>query len=100
MNQADKMSLVDITDVDYCIVSPNGKAAMLKFIQEAKDKGINCFFDPGQQLPAFTKDELIACCVSANYLICNAYEFDLLMKMTERDQSQLLKYFEKIIVTL
>lgn len=100
MNQADKMSLAEIDDVDYCIVSPNGKAAMLKFVQEAKDKGINCFFDPGQQLPTFTKDELISCCVSANYLICNAYEFDLLMKMTERDQFQLLKYFEKIIVTL
>lgn len=100
MNQADKMSLAAIDGVDYCIVSPNGKAAMLKFVQEAKDKWINCFFDPGQQLPTFTKEELITCCVSANYLICNAYEFDLLMKMTERDQSQLLKYFEKIIVTL
>ena len=100
MNQADKQSLNDIEDIDYCIVSPNGKAAMIKFIQEAKEKNINCFFDPGQQLPAFSKEELISCCVSANYLICNEYEFDLLMKMTERDQSQLLKYFEKIIVTL
>jgi hypothetical protein len=38
MNQADKMSLAAIDGVDYCIVSPNGKAAMLKFVQEAKDK--------------------------------------------------------------
>ncbi len=100
MNQADKMSLENIEDIAYCIVSPNGKTAMMKFVQEAKEKGINCFFDPWQQLPTFSKEELISCCVSANYLICNAYEFDLLMKITERDQAQLLKYFEKIIVTL
>ncbi|MEI8092181.1 MAG: hypothetical protein WCG98_08560 [bacterium] len=46
MNQADKMSLENIEDIAYCIVSPNGKTAMMKFVQEAKEKGINCFFDP------------------------------------------------------
>lgn len=100
MNQAHTQSLSDLDNVEYCIVSPNATTAMIKFIQEAKAQNINCFFDPGQQLPAFTKEELIACCVSANYLICNEYEFNLLMKITEWDQEMLLKYFEKIIVTM
>lgn len=100
MKFADKQSLLDIDDVSYCIVAPNSKPAMMKFIQEAKEKHINCFFDPGQAMGLFNKEELISCCTSANYLICNEYEFDLLMKKTERNQDTLLTYFEKIIVSL
>ncbi len=100
MNQAERLSLLDFNDMQYCIVSPNGKDAMINLLEEAKGQESKTFFDPGQQLHAFSKDELLDCCAVADYLICNDHEFKILMSKLDLDEQAVLWYFEKVIVTL
>ncbi len=100
MNQSDKQSLSWFTDVAYCIVAPNAKSAMMKFIQEAHDLQIPCFFDPGQALWLFNREELLQCLDAANYLICNDYEFDLVLKTSWLSKEEIVKKLDKIIITL
>ena len=99
MSKAYVQSLSFFSDVAYCIVSPNAKEAMKKFLQEAHHQYIKSFFDPWQALGLFSKQELLQCCVLANYLICNGYEFELLMNKTGLDKNDLLKQFEYVIIT-
>jgi adenosine kinase len=99
MSKAYMQSLDLFTDVDYCIVSPNNKDAMMKFLQEAHQKYIKTFFDPGQQLGMFSREELLQACSLADYLVCNGYEFELLMNKTELTKEQLLNSFEYTIIT-
>jgi adenosine kinase len=86
--------------ISYAIVSPNKKEAMIKHLKESKGKKIETFFDPGQALPMFSKQELILASEHASYLIVNQYEFEAYKKITGENIGDLLKKYEKIIVTL
>lgn len=99
MSKAYIQSLDFFSDVDYCIISPNAKDAMMKFLQEAHQKYIKSFFDPGQAMGLFSREELLQACSLADYLICNDYEFEFLMSKTELTKEQLLRSFEYTIIT-
>ena len=55
------------------MVSPNLPDTMLAHVNQAAEKNIPVFFDPGQPLPAFSKEQLLAILKNANYLIVNEY---------------------------
>lgn len=87
-------------NISYTIVSPNGKDVMMKHLRQSHELGIKTFFDPGQMMTAYTKEELIECLDYSNYLIVNDYEYSLFLGKTWYEQSDLLKKLDKIIVTL
>ena len=62
------------------IVSPNGRQAMLEHAQGFFDAGIPFVFDPGQGLPMFNKDELLAFIQKASWLAVNDYEGEMLSR--------------------
>jgi adenosine kinase len=63
------------------IVSPDGATACSSTRQFA-EAGIPFVFDPGQGLPMFNGDELLACLQLADYCTVNDYEARLLCERT------------------
>lgn len=87
-------------DIVYAVIAPNAKDAMIMQIKECKEKKIKCFFDPWQALTLFGKDDLTQILETTNYLICNEYEFWLILEKTWLSQEQVILMLEKTIITL
>ena len=75
------------------MVSPNNKSAMLKHLQEWNNLWVKTFFDPGQMILAFSKEELQNWASNANYLIVNENEYKSYLKTSWLDELELLDNF-------
>ena len=82
------------------IISPDGRDGMLQHAREFHAAGIPFFFDPGQGLPMFDGEELMAFLKLADYCTVNDYEAKLLTERTGRTLEQLAGEVEALIVTL
>lgn len=101
MEEADNTSVNDVREnISYAIVSPNKKEAMLKHLEELKMLWIKTFFDPGQQIWAFEKDDLELAFSCADYLIVNEHEYEQIKKKSWKSEVELLEFFDNVIVTL
>ena len=58
------------------------------------------FADPGQQIPALSREQLIRLISGAQGLFCNDYEFDLIRHKMKTSLEKLLIMTQMIIVTL
>ena len=100
MNEADTDLQSEINeDVYFWIVSPNKKEAMIKHLFYMKNKWIKVFYDPGQALFSFSKDELNTCAQYADFLIVNDYEYWVFKENIWKTDEELLEIFEAIVVT-
>lgn len=97
---AENTQNVPAIKISYAIVSPNWKDVMMKHLKQSFELEIKTFFDPGQMMTAFTKEELIECMDYSNYLIVNDYEYSLFLEKTGLSESDLIKRLDKIIITL
>ena len=86
-------------EINYAIVAPNKKEAMIQHVYELSDKSARVFLDPGQQITDFSKEELLPLFDLTAYLIVNQYEYKELMQKVEMDEEELKHKFNKIIVT-
>ncbi len=101
MDEANKISVAGIKEeISHFIVSPNNKEAMLKYLKEWNEKWLKVFFDPGQMIWAFSKEKLNEWSKNASYLIVNEDEFNLYLKISQKDEVELLDDYEQIIVTI
>lgn len=101
MWQAHNQSINKINDeINYLVASPNDKFAIIKFLKESKEKNIKCLFHPWQTTSIISKEEMLECFGYANYLICNEYEFHLVMSITWMSKENIIWSFEKVIITL
>jgi sugar/nucleoside kinase (ribokinase family) len=73
---------VPTSTISYAVIAPNAKDAMLMQLKECHSNDIKCFFDPGQAMTLFEKEDLIFALQTANYLICNEYEFGWILEKT------------------
>jgi|GEM_PF-980524 len=81
MMDADKISILNIQEkLEYAIVAPNKKEAMIQYVQELNTLGVKTFFDPGQAIFSMNKSDLENAMKYANYFIVNDYEFDLFLE--------------------
>lgn len=87
-------------DIAYAMIAPNAKDAMLMQLQECKKNQIPCFFDPGQALGLFDKDDLFTALKTADYLICNEYEFNAILEKTWLPKDELIDLISIAVVTL
>ena len=86
--------------VAVAIVSPNAKEAMQLHARQLHAAGIAFVFDPGQQLPQFTADELEVLIAQAGWITVNDYEAFLLCEKLQTDRAALSQRVRGLIVTL
>jgi adenosine kinase len=90
MNRAGEVGLPR-HDVSLGIVSPNGKAAMLRHAREFSERKIPFVFDPGQAMPIFNAAELNQFVDQAHWIAVNDYEGHLLAEKLGTDLMALAK---------
>jgi adenosine kinase len=81
------------------IIAPDGRDGMLKHARDCAEQNVPFMFDPGQQLPMFSGDELIAFINQATYVTANDYEFEMLMSRTGLTLPDIAGRLEALIVT-
>ncbi|MCL2525244.1 MAG: carbohydrate kinase family protein [Betaproteobacteria bacterium] len=81
------------------IVAPDGREGMVQHARDFAAAGVPFIFDPGQGLPLFNGDELLAFMDLADYACCNDYEARLLADRTGRSLAELASAVRALIVT-
>lgn len=81
------------------IVAPDGREAMLEHAAQFKAAGIPFIFDPGQGLPMFGAEELVAFLDQATWAAVNDYEWEMMRQKTGMSADDVLTRVEALIVT-
>ena len=81
------------------IVAPDGRDGMLQHAAQFAEANIPFIFDPGQGLPMFNGEELMAFVEMADYVTLNDYEAQMLQERTGEKIDQLAKLAKAIVVT-
>jgi adenosine kinase len=82
------------------IVAPGCLADMKHYSAQFKELGIPFFYDPGQNITAFSGEELAEMLTGASYLITNDYELELVMNATGLSKESILHRVGTLITTL
>ena len=99
MDFAERNKVTDAPRAALGIVSPDGRQAMLEHAGGFKTEGIPFFFDPGQGLPMFSRDELRGFLDQADYLVVNDYEWELFQHHSELEPEAVRERLKALIVT-
>lgn len=99
MSSAQENHVRDIPDIDFAIVAPDGREAMLQHVDEFAARGVPFIFDPGQAMPLFSGEEFRAMIEKANYVIVNDYESQLLQNRTGWSAAEIASHVKAYIVT-
>jgi adenosine kinase len=99
MNYSHLNHVSDAADVTLGIVAPDGREGMLQHAREFSEAGIPFIFDPGQGMPMFSGEELLALVRSARYVTLNDYEARMLQDRTGEKLEALAQLVEALIVT-
>jgi adenosine kinase len=81
------------------IISPDGHLGMLQHADTLSKQNIPFIFDPGQQMPMFTPEQLIDFINKAAYVTTNDYEIELLMDRTGLTLPEIAGRLEALVVT-
>ncbi|MFQ5964992.1 MAG: carbohydrate kinase family protein [Candidatus Scalinduaceae bacterium] len=81
------------------IISPGNLDDMFNFSNIYKQKKIDYIFDPGQSIPAWTRERLIEMIDGAKILICNDYELQLTQEKTSMSVDDILDKTEILVKT-
>jgi adenosine kinase len=92
-------NVADQGPLRVAIIAPDGREGMLKHARDCAAQGLPFMFDPGQQLPMFSGEELLAFIDQATYLAANDYEFEMVMERTKLSLEQIASRLEALIVT-
>ncbi|TFW34030.1 carbohydrate kinase family protein [Massilia horti] len=99
MQFAHENNVADQGKLAVAIVAPDGRDGMLKHARDCAELGVPLMFDPGQQLPMFSGDELIKFIEQAAYLAANDYEFEMILDRTGLTPGDIAQRLEALIVT-
>jgi adenosine kinase len=92
-------SLADYLPLRVAIISPDGRDGMIKHARDCAEQKLPFIFDPGQQLPMFSGEELLTFLDQASYLACNDYEFEMVMDRTGLALQDIASRLEALVVT-
>ncbi len=81
------------------IVAPDGREGMLQHARELAEAAIPFVFDPGQGLPMFSGEELLAFVEQASYVAVNDYEGKMLQERTGVSLEAIAGKVEALFVT-
>lgn len=82
------------------VVAPGNLEDMQDFPRRYKAKGIPCMVDPGQNITAFSGDQLTEMLTGATYLISNDYELQMIQNSTGLTQAEIVARAGSVITTL
>ncbi len=101
MNLARNYSLADAMDdtPDMVIVSPNDPVAMINLTQECRDRNIKFIYDPSQQVPRLSGEELKQGMEGAYLMVVNAYEASIISEKTGLSLDDLRETIDILIIT-
>jgi adenosine kinase len=100
MLRAGMLGLADtVPDPEAVIIGPNAPDAMSRLVGECRDQGRRWVFDPAQQLPHLSGEDLMDGARGAWILIGNDYEIELIQQRTGRDEAGLLELAEMVVTT-
>ncbi len=101
MGLAGQYALADVYDgkPDLVIISPNAPDAMLNLAEECQQRGIRFIYDPSQQVPRLSGEELRRSMQGAYMMIVNAYESQIIQKKTGMTLNDLRDTIELLVVT-
>ncbi len=101
LSKDDERKVKDINEpIELALISPTKKEAMIAHAKECADMNIPFVFDPGQQITAFTAQELMLLIGQASFLIANDYEMKLIEKNTGWSVVEMKEHVDTIITTL
>lgn len=90
----------DLLENAIAIVAPGFKGDMTDYPRLYKKNNIPYIFDPGQQIPALSAEELRESITSAKAFISNDYELSLVLAKTGWDEGDILNQVEILVTTL
>lgn len=97
-------SQFDMTTIDPSgalgIISPGNLDDMMDHPKYYREKSIPFIFDPGQQIPAFSGEQLAEAFDGAEILITNDYELEMILKSTGMTKDEILDKVSYLITTL
>ncbi len=85
--------------VDCGLVGPDAKEAMVLHVQQMAQAGIPFIFDPGQNVPLLSGEELLDLIGRSPVLVCNDYEAEMICKKTGLTLDGLAARLQTLIVT-
>ena len=99
MNESHANNVTNAVGCKIGIISPDGRDGMLQHADQFVDAGIPFVFDPGQGMPMFNGEELIAFIEKASWVTVNDYEWQLMQDRTGLTPEQVGERVEALIVT-
>jgi adenosine kinase len=101
MQYARHYRLADVFDgkPDIVIIAPNDPVAMNQLAQECQQRGIRYVYDPSQQVPRLSGDDLRRGMNGAYAMTVNAYEAEVIAKKTGMTLDDMRRAVEILVVT-
>jgi adenosine kinase len=99
MQFAHENNVADWKPLAVAIIAPDGREGMIKHARDCAANGVPFMFDPGQQLPMFSGEELITFIDQASYLAANDYEFEMVMDRTGLTLADIAGRLDALIIT-
>ena len=84
---------------DLVVISPNDPQAMVQYVEECQQLGLNYLYDPSQQIVRMTGEQIRRGIEGAHALAVNDYEFGLIQKMTGMSPTDILTHLRFMVVT-
>jgi len=94
-----QLDKVPFSDAAMVVVSPSNVETMRALPEACRKNSIPFVFDPGQQIPALSGDDLKNGIEGAKALILNDYELQLVMQKTLWSEEEILAHCEILVVT-
>ena len=85
---------------DIAIISPGNVEDMRRLPAFFREKGVPYIFDPGQQLPVLTGNDLLAAIEGSFACITNDYELNMICKATGKSEEELVGRTLWLVTTL
>jgi adenosine kinase len=101
MAQASRYKLADSLTYkpDWVVVSPNDPAAMSSLCAECRAMGVPFIYDPSQQVPRLSGEELSQDMEGAYAMVVNAYEASIISKKTGLSLEDLRAKIPVLVIT-
>ncbi len=84
---------------DIMLIGPENHNRMLQAFEQATSKKLRVFFDPGQLIHTFSKEEFEKVLSGCDGLFVNSYEWELLKKISEKTEEEIVKTISLIFIT-
>ncbi len=99
MAESHQNKVTDAAGVTIGIVSPDGRDGMIAHAAQFAEAGIPFIFDPGQGMPMFDGDDLLAFIKQASWLTLNDYEAQLMTERTGLSPEQMAERVDAVFIT-